>query len=139
MFRRSFKQRWTFLGSFDVVNSRKKREYDHIFVPFTQKGVVQRVKVLRTFLHDSDHCPVIMTMKPFVNVAEVRISSSILTKRLRSKAIVDSVECALHNRFAALETLETTTTSLDDIWTSFNNIIIDVAKAKVDFPVAKKP
>ena len=139
LFRRSFKQRWTFLGSFDVVNSRKRREYDHIFVPFHQKAAVQSVKVLRSFLHDSDHCPVIMTMKPFANAAKVPISSSILTKRLRSKTVVDAVECALYNRFAVLENLETKTTSLDDIWASFSNTIINVARAETEFPIAKKP
>ena len=139
LFRRSFKQRWTFFGSFDVVNSRKRREYDHIFVPFGQKAAVQTVKVLRSFLHDSDHCPVIVTLKSFVNSAKVPISSSILTKRLRSGTIVHSVESALYNRFAALEDLETTTTSLDDIWSSFSNIVINVASTKTDLPVAKKP
>ena len=100
---------------------------------------MQSVKVLRSFLHDSDHCPVIMTMKPFANAAKVPISSSILTKRLRSKTVVDAVECALYNRFAVLENLETKTTSLDDIWASFSNTIINVARTETEFPIAKKP
>jgi len=138
-FRKPFKDRWTFYGNFDVVNSRKRREYDHIFVPFAQKAVVQTVNVIRSFLHDSDHCPVVMKIRSSVKSTKVPISSSVLTKRLRSVTIVDPVERALHNRFAVLENIDTTTAPLSDIWSAFNSTIIDAANAITDLPVAKKP
>ena len=139
IFRRPFRRRWTFYGNFDTTNSRKRREYDHILIPFAHKAAVQSVNIVRYSLHDSDHCLVVATMKPMIKATKLPISASILTKRLRSKDIIEPVDIALHNRFGCLEDLgASTSATLDDIWQTFSDTVILAANSNAPSS-AKKP
>ena len=118
---------WTFYCR--TSNIRKRRVYDHILVPFKDKGNIKKSTVVRDTLHESDHGLVITDMQiPHIQT-KARVSGSQTTRKLRSKQIAKQVEekLKLSNKYEALEHLQND--EIQKSWTEFPQLIVEEAES----------
>ena len=140
-FRKPFNKKWTFFGAFDVSQPqvRNRREYDHIFIPFRLRATATSLRVIRYALHDSDHCPVLLTIAPRLPNPSKTRSSFVLTKHPRDPAVAKKVDLALSNRFQTLFEEHVDDSNITQVWSSVNQVILDTAYETNERPLPRKP
>ena len=118
---------WTFL--FKTASNGKRREYDHILVPYKDKGNVKKSTVIRDTLHESDHGLVITDLQiPHIRHKK-KVSGSQTTRKLRAKQVADQVEAILKmsNKYATLEHMQAE--EVQQSWTDFQQTIVEAAES----------
>ena len=137
--RNSHMQTWTFL--FRTSSIKKKRIYDHILVPYKDKGNIKKSTVVRDTLHESDHGLVITDMQMPHIKSKAKMSRSQTSRKLRSKQMAKQVEekLKLSNRFEALEHMQND--EIQKSWTEFQQLIVEEAESSknADLIEPRKP
>jgi len=141
LFRKPFNKKWTFFGAFDVSQPqvRNRREYDHIFIPFRLRATATSLRVIRHTLHDSDHCPVLLTIAPRLPNPSKTRPLFLLTRHLRDPVVAKKVDLALSNRFQTLFEEHVDDSNITQVWSSVNQVILDTAYETNECPLPKKP
>ena len=117
--------RWTFLLR---TAKRKRRMYDHAFIPYHDRGKVKNSRVIRDTLHESDHGMVITDLWLSHTRDKKIITKSKITSKLRSTQIADQIEDSLKtsNMFAELASMQIE--EVQHNWTKFQDFVIKQAE-----------